>query len=261
MSSILLRNCHNFFTLGRLYEETTQLDKAHNAYTAFVSKAKAEDPLVAKANNNLENIEAKKRLMERQYEIHLQPMPVEINSAGHESLGRWTLDGKKFIFTRKVNEQEDLVIAYPDSTGHFKLEDFPYNTPQNEGAHAISGDGRYLIFTSCNRPDGMGGCDMYISIFKEGKWTKPVNMGQGFNTAAYDGQPAFGIEGQTIYFSSNREGGYGGRDIWFMYQIYGDNWSNPKILVPESTHRTMKKVLTCLLTGSLCITCGMEKMV
>jgi outer membrane protein OmpA-like peptidoglycan-associated protein len=52
-------------------------------------------------------------------------------------------------------------------------------------------------------------------------------MGPGFNTIAWDGQPCFGLDGGTIYFSSSRDGTFGGRDIWYMYQISGDSWSKP----------------------------------
>jgi hypothetical protein len=62
---------------------------------------------------------------------------------------------------------------------------------------------------------------------KKGIWTKPVNMGPGFNTRTWDGQPCFGLDGTTIFFSSSRDGTFGGRDIWYMYQISGDSWSKP----------------------------------
>ncbi|HJW29977.1 MAG TPA: hypothetical protein VJ508_12135, partial [Saprospiraceae bacterium] len=216
------------YTLARLYDEITNLEKAHAAYSGFIDKTKIDDPLRAKAKENIADLEAKQRLLTRHYDIEFHPFSDPINTTDQEALGCWTLDGQELIFTRKVNGQEDLFVAHPDSLGHWKIEPFTYNTPQNEGAHAISPDGRYLIFTSCNRPDGFGGCDMYISINRKGIWSRPVNMGKGFNTSSWDGQPTFGMEGQIIFFSSNREGGFGGRDIWYMYQLYGDSWSNPE---------------------------------
>ena len=37
------------------------------------------------------------------------------------------------------------------------------NTDQNEGAQMISQDGEWLVFTACNRQDGFGSCDIYVS--------------------------------------------------------------------------------------------------
>jgi outer membrane protein OmpA-like peptidoglycan-associated protein len=83
------------------------------------------------------------------------------------------------------------------------------------------------VYTACNLPNGLGSCDLYVSVRKKGIWTKPVNMGPGFNTRSWEGQPCFGMDGTTIFFSSNRDGTFGGRDIWYMYQISGDSWSKP----------------------------------
>ena len=216
------------YTLGKLYEETNEADRAIACYKAVVMKADPELALVQKAKDNCQAIKAKKALYTKSYEIHPVPFPKEINTDLHESLGRWSLDGSKMIFTRLVGGQEDIFIARQDSlSGNWIIEEFPFNSPQNEGAHAISQDGRYFIFTSCNRPDGLGSCDMYISVFKQGQWTKPVNMGVGFNGPSWDAQPCFDLDGTAIYFSSNREGGFGGKDIWYMYRLSSDSWSRP----------------------------------
>jgi outer membrane protein OmpA-like peptidoglycan-associated protein/Tol biopolymer transport system component len=216
------------FTLARLYEESGDVDKAKNGYRLFIAKADRSDPLKQKAQENIDQLAARQVMLTRKYEIKLIPLPNEINTENHESVGRWTLDGNELFFTRVVGGQEDLFIGRLDSaTQLWKVSPFPYNTSDNEGAPAISPDGKYLVFTSCNRPDGFGGCDLYVSVRKRGIWTKPVNMGPGFNTVAWDGQPCFGLDGGTIFFSSNRDGTFGGRDIWYMYQISGDSWSKP----------------------------------
>ncbi len=216
------------FTLARLYEESGDAEKAKDCYSFYAANAGKDDPLKQKALENLEQFEARQAMMTRKYEIHLIPLPKEINTENHESVGRWTLDGNELFFSRVNNGQEDLYIARMDSaTQLWKVSEFPYNTSNNEGAPAISPDGKYLLYTACNLPDGFGGCDMYVSVRKNGIWSKPVNMGPGFNTQSWDGQPCFGLDGGTIFFSSNRAGTFGGRDIWYMYQISGDSWSKP----------------------------------
>jgi len=228
-----LTQLKQLYTLARLYEQSGDAENAKTCYEIFMAKADISDPLKQQAKQNLEQFEARQLFLKRKYEIHLVPFPNEINTENHESVGRWTLDGNELFFTRVVNGQEDLFIGTLDtSTQLWTVNKFPYNTSVNEGAPAISPDGKYLVFTSCNQPDGFGSCDLYVSVRKRGIWTKPVNMGPGFNTKGWDGQPCFGLDGGTIYFSSNREGTFGGRDIWCMYQISADSWSRPTSVGP-----------------------------
>ena len=216
------------YTLARLYEQTGDAEQAKNYYTLFVAKADDSDPLKQKAKEILNQFAARQQMLNRKYDITLVPLPSEINTMNHESVGRWTLDGNELFFTRVVGPQEDIYIASLDSLSRqWKVSAFPHNSSLNEGALAISPDGKYLVFTSCNREDGQGSCDLYVSVRKNGTWTKPVNMGPGFNTRAWDGQPCFGMDGSTIFFSSGRDGTFGGRDIWYMYQVSVDSWSKP----------------------------------
>lgn len=216
------------YSLGRIYEEIDQPPKAISCYLRLIALGKNQPLLVEKAVSNLQALENKRPLWEKTYSINLQPLDDDINTPNQEALGRWTLDGQQMIFTRVVNGQEDLFIASWDTTaGLWKIEDFPFNTPLNEGAHAISPDGNYLIFTSCNREGGYGSCDLYLSVRKKEKWSQPVNMGPVFNSTAWDAQPCFGLDGLSLYYSSSRPGGMGGRDIWYVYQIAAGKWSNP----------------------------------
>jgi hypothetical protein len=75
-----------------------------------------------------------------------------------------------------------------------------------------------MVFTS-NRPGGMGGFDLYYSIFKNGKWNAPVNMGPKINSSLDEYRPVLGYDPQYknlfLIFSSNKSGGIGGFDLYF----------------------------------------------
>jgi len=75
-----------------------------------------------------------------------------------------------------------------------------------------------MIFAS-DRDGGMGGYDLYYSIFRKGKWSSPVNFGPKINTAADECRPVIGYSqdftNKFIIFSSNRSGGKGGFDLYF----------------------------------------------
>lgn len=78
--------------------------------------------------------------------------------------------------------------------------------------------GRYMVFAS-EMQGGMGGFDLYYSVFRNGKWSSPVNMGPGINSAANEYRPVLGIdlkfENFFLIFSSDRSGGKGGYDLYF----------------------------------------------
>ncbi len=75
-----------------------------------------------------------------------------------------------------------------------------------------------MVFTS-DRPGGFGGYDLYYSIFRKGKWSSPVNMGERINSEADEYRPLLGYHYDFTNFfmiySSNRSGGLGGFDLYF----------------------------------------------
>ena len=118
---------------------------------------------------------AKKLLKDDEFSIEAIKHPVPftpinmgpaINTADDEYLPVATADESTLIFTRKIDNNEDF---YKSVKVDGKWQPATYlssniNTPNyNEGAQSISADGKYLFFTGCNRPDGLGRCDIYVA--------------------------------------------------------------------------------------------------
>ena len=159
----------------------------------------------------------------------------EINTADDEYLPTATADESTLIFTRKINNNEDF---YKSVNRDGKWQTATYlsdqiNTPQyNEGAQSISQDGKYLFFTGCNRPDGLGRCDIYVSQKKGNDWSKPFDLSPPVNSPAWESQPSISADGRTLYFASNRKGGYGGYDLW-KSTLTSKGWGEPENLGPN----------------------------
>jgi Tol biopolymer transport system component len=115
------------------------------------------------------------------------------------------------------------------------------NTVFNEGVASIAPDGQKLYFTGCNRPDGLGDCDIYVAEIVGDRWNKPVNLGRNVNSEFWDSQPAISSDGLRLYFVSNRpsptnpEGeGQEDTDIWFTeFDRDMEEWSVAKNLGPD----------------------------
>ncbi|GAB5527293.1 MAG: hypothetical protein Roseis2KO_51650 [Roseivirga sp.] len=96
------------------------------------------------------------------------------------------------------------------------------NTDRNEGTASISADGRTLVFTGCNKPNGVGSCDLYISYRSEEGWSKPQLLSESVNTLYWESQPSLSQDGRQLYFVSKRPDGLGGQDIWWSEKISGE---------------------------------------
>lgn len=95
------------------------------------------------------------------------------------------------------------------------------NTDRNEGTASISADGRTLVFTGCNKPNGVGSCDLYISYKEEESWSRPQLLSESVNTLYWESQPSLSQDGRQLYFVSKRPDGLGGQDIWWSEKISG----------------------------------------
>lgn len=157
-----------------------------------------------------------------------------INSRAMEYLPAITADEEILIYTRMANKNEDFFKSRKTKDTWNKSEFLSpvINTSDNEGAQCISPDGMYLFFTGCNRPEGMGSCDIYISRREGKEWSKPFNIGAPVNTPGWESQPSLSADGRTLYFVSTRAGGIGGYDIWKSELKEGGEWSAPVNLGP-----------------------------
>ncbi|MGA9648058.1 OmpA family protein [Pedobacter sp.] len=214
---------------------TQEYDKAKQHFEEFLALDSSSDR--AK--------KAKKYLLDCDFAAFAIKKPVKysptnlgqgVNTTDSEYFPALTADGETLIFTRQVNGNEDFW------TSQFKNNTWNSATPlstkinttkYNEGAQTISPDGKYLFFTGCNRPDGLGRCDIYVS-HREGKdWGEPYNVGKPVNSEYWESQPAISPDGRTLYFISNRPGGSGGYDIWKSTITDDAKWGPAINLGPE----------------------------
>ncbi len=144
-----------------------------------------------------------------------------INSQGLESTSSLTPDGKVIYFASdrqggkggldiwKIEMKADGKWSLPINLGP------EINTKDNEDAPFIHPDQKTLFFTSDGH-NTMGGRDIFKSSFVNGKWTNPENMGYPVNTTSNDNYFTLLADGKRAYFSSDRKGGQGAQDIYYL---------------------------------------------
>ncbi|MDQ6762102.1 MAG: OmpA family protein, partial [Bacteroidota bacterium] len=159
-----------------------------------------------------------------------------VNTTDLEYFPSLTIDGKKMIFTRRIKSNEDFYESDWVNGRWSKAYPLPGNinsTSFNEGAQNISQDGKWLIFTGCNFPEGLGSCDLYISYLGKNGWSEPQNLGPNVNSEFWESTPSLSPDKRDLYFSSNVPGGFGGKDIWVCHRNDNGNWDEPLNLGAE----------------------------
>ena len=103
------------------------------------------------------------------------------------------------------------------------------NSSDWEGPPSISTNGLELYF-SCRRPGGSGGMDLWITTRASASepWGEPANLGSTINSSAFEVGMSISTEGLSLFFDSDRSGGYGSNDLWVSTRAaLSEPWGTP----------------------------------
>lgn len=155
-----------------------------------------------------------------------------INTPFNESGPCLLADGKVIYFSR-LKGDENIFFSFLSDAGWSNAIEAPtpLNSELNEGGLSVTVDGQYLFFTACDRHNGLGSCDIWVSKNDGSHWGQPLNLGPVVNSVAWESQPSISSDGKTLYFAANRPGGQGGKDIWKSVFANG-KWNAPVNMGP-----------------------------
>ncbi len=170
-------------------------------------------------------------------------MGTSINSGDNDYGPTLSASNEILLFTSKRNkikrgleksDNEDLFLSKNQSGYWGDAEPLTgVNSPYNEGSACLSPDHQTLFFVRCNSPDSYGSCDIFVSTLQsDSTWGTPKNLGAKVNSPSWDSHPALSHSGDTLYFASDRLGGFGLSDIYFTHKTGSGEWSAPKNLGP-----------------------------
>lgn len=106
----------------------------------------------------------------------------------------------------------------------------PINSMGDDFGSSFTGDGQTMVYVKCGDTESVGNCDLYITQLDGTTWTQPVNMGNIVNSTSWDSQPTINSDGNRIIFTSAREGGYGGSDLYMTEKNHLGDWGIPQNL-------------------------------
>ncbi|HLU17759.1 MAG TPA: hypothetical protein VKZ76_06895 [Edaphocola sp.] len=224
--------------LARAYHRAGMLEKAavalRQAGQLSTPERKQEYQLLS------QSIDFARRVGYNSYKVNVENLRWPINSETDEYAPCFSSPHQNLMFTRKVNNiDENFYISNLDTCGLWsdvQALDAPLNTNQPESYLSRSFNNKYILYQKCDQRSSNGwahgGCDIYLSYEKAGGWSDPVPFGFTINTTGFEGMPCLSADEKAMYFVSDREGGYGGKDIWVSYFKEG-KWQVPQNLGPS----------------------------
>ena len=130
-----------------------------------------------------------------------------VNTDDWESQPTINTDGNKIIFTSRRGGGYGGSDLYLIEKNHLGLWGIPQNlgstvnTPYSENSPFLAADGKTLYYSSSGHP-GMGGADIFYTVYEEGKWSTPKNLGRPINSEGNDTNFSISAAGNAYYASS-----------------------------------------------------------
>jgi len=177
--------------------------------------------------------------------------PKQINSDYHEASGSFSYDGKSLYFVSDkpggIGGHDIYKSTRSDKGKWSEAENVGniVNTPYDETAVFMHPDGKTMYFSSKGH-NTMGGYDIFKSTFENGAWTTPINIGYPINTTDDDVFFVISASGKHGYYSSIKEGGTGGQDLYMITFLGPDKifvFNNEDNLIAEKMAPIAEKVV------------------
>ncbi len=170
-------------------------------------------------------------MMQAPSDFSCTTLPDEINTAYSNFNPIVTNDEKIIYYMNELKFYDAVMTSIKADTGWQPPENL---TPRikSDGDHRITGisaDGRQLFF-SANEPYNRG--ELYVSENTSGDWSELKKLNNQINTQFNETHASVSPDGKTLYFTSDRKGGYGGLDIYRSFKSESGDWGKPVNLGP-----------------------------
>jgi hypothetical protein len=222
------------YYLGQAYQNNYQFEEAKEEFSAFVNYANSDDARRTKAQQAIENCESGEKLINKYFNItivdkdtissndYLQAYKIPEDAgtlARNKSFFKTGVPPENIMYRTEKGDEVYFVLEEADAGIHdiYKMEQLldrwsssknlgtPVNSDYDDRNPFLMVDGTTFFFAS-DRPGGMGGLDIYRSIYdpESNTFSKPENLGPPFNSPADDYLFAADPFGNRAWFTTNR---------------------------------------------------------
>lgn len=219
------------------FEESIQLFITYRSTPHRVVNDKTLDRMIAK-------VRTAQRLTADPVDVAIRNMGDRINSPAHDYCPLVTADGRTMYFTSRregTGGLRDLSGQYFEDIYMAHCEDGiwsnavnagpPLNSALQDATVGLSPDGSSMIVYRTGQ--GLISGDLFETRRVDGIWSTPERMTERINSPYHEPSASISPDGNEIYFTSDRPGGYGGRDLYRIRRLPNGQWSLPLNLGPR----------------------------
>ena len=236
------------FYLGRAYHLNSKFDEAIEAFNKFIEQ-EPDAKNIKDARQHIAYCNNAKSFTQKPLPVILQNVETPVNTPNSEYVPVISSDGTVLIYTYRGERSigglqnnkfepdtiggeyyEDIFISYKKGDSWTYPEPIEnINTIGHDAAIALSPDGHKLFIFKSSIKDGG---DIYMSTLTGKSWSVPVRLEGEVNSKHWEGSASLTANGRVLYFSSDRPGGLGGKDIYKAELSDQGTWVNVKNLGP-----------------------------
>jgi len=240
-----------YLELAKAYHLNYQFDEASLMYEKFKSFLAKDDEDAKLMDHYLEECKYAKILIANPVDLIVSNFGPSINGKYSDHAPVLSADEKTLLYTSRrygstqdaaVNKDtlfidglyyEDIYMSTKDVKGNWSTPKniTTINSPYNEATIGLSVDGQQVLITSDRLKEGNG--DIYLSKLNGEQWGAPERFPSPINTKYWEPDACFNVDGSVMYFVSDRPGGYGGCDIYYVKRLPNGDWSLPENLGPK----------------------------
>ncbi|MGZ3900426.1 MAG: TolB family protein [Bacteroidia bacterium] len=235
----------SYFFLGKMDHLQDQSKKALDELYYFKSVNKEETIENAEVDKLIRSCEAAIKEEASRESFIVRNLGPTINSKYPEYVPLvWNVNGSLIFTSRRADSKgglkdpygryyEDIYVAQKTKDGWSTPGSIgdDINTQTHDACVAMSPNGNEMIIYRTDEKQTGG--DFYLCQFDGTKWGVPQKMGPEINSEYLEASACFSSDGNEIVFSSNRPGGFGGKDLYRIRKFMNGKYSLPYNLGPE----------------------------
>ena len=245
------------FYIALMQKYTGAYAAAHRSFTDYIAQHQATEAptkkYVARAREEIRGIERAYQSQPPTQDVGIRRLSAPLNSPFHDYAAQVAIGDSSLIVTsarpggrgdapeERYGESYGNFFFFEKKQGRWQAASAPLanlNTPQNEGNGVFTAEDDQFYFTGCYQDST---CRILTSQRIGERWSNPLPLGSQINSVGYNAKhPALSPGGDTLYFTSDRPGGYGQFDVWMSVRR-GGSWQ-PAVNVGPAINSSYNEV-------------------
>jgi hypothetical protein len=219
-----------YFSLAKAYMINNELEKSLNTFQTFnklVSEAKDKDGM-----KNFAFVDQQIQACSNAIKVEENPIAMSKKILGKEfcqgSMNEnpaVSFDGNTIVYTERRG-LVNVILFSKKIRGKWQTPveiTSQINAGEDCSSCSLNNEGTELYLYKTDNYDG----NIYLSKYVNDTWTPIVKLNKNINTKFYESHASVSADGKTLYFTSNRDGGQGGLDIYFSEKDGSGDWGVP----------------------------------